>query len=1125
MVPSREESRQPFSRVLGAVFHNSEHLRAATALLGSPAPLAAEVELDSQVARTQHFVGGVDAELERLGRDGWFALQAASDDRVTVPGILGPGELLVDLVARWLLKTLDSWPREAAALAIASGRLIEETRRLNPERRREKPLGIGFDDQLQRRLRLRFGLLGDELGLFVALDEHEVLLLEAPAAGQRAIEDAVGRSLLRREREWLDAERFVRMLEWSRATEKKYSQGQIRWYLRQDPHDGVVLDRYGARGHWLAVGKAGPGELARAGVLAARATDEDRAQSSESWRSLVLGRSGAPAKGETIEGTPAIEEAYALPPADPAGEHGAGKAGSGSKLTVGAMTERLGGADPGRAGRAIVRAAAAAAGPPTLFSVPAATAPTGHQTHRRYELKVHEGALHLTSVGGKPGHRPLAQVALDPDDDPLLDFQAVLARTAQGAPIIDRIGLEHSAAPAVRWARALVARPAPPTSADPDDLTDLKVCLVYIPADLEHPLGGLPTIGLRFLADHLERLGARADVVTLDAADMERRRVELLGADIVGLSTYLTNYEQVGEQVRLLREVGFAGRIVLGGPHLREIDLIQERIEGWDALIRGEGEEVFPQVVRTLRRFDAGETGRALEMARRLRGVTIARGDLVVLADTASRNGAQRISCPLPFEWQRHNEPGTLKMNFTRGCPYECGFCPNHQGRGFHSGGAEEMWSFTERAAADALVLPAATEERIAATIQAELGVEGPRRLRLALDLLLRDPVPRQLLEKICGSGEPTASDVIPRWEAKRRWLASKAEWLENARRRDRDDERERDPERAELPRFEIMTSEDNTLVNEKSIGDYLERRRRSGLADAVTFDPGQNTVRDLTDRAGELKSGYVDALCEQNPFKVALGVDATSNPVLRQIQKPYYLIGEAVALNRALVEGGAVEVVNNYILLAPETNLLEAIESFALFVLLPLTWRDHKESINLRIIKEPGTRSHDEGLLFVPEPDQNEHHDPLRYPEVEALLERCELTSEVPSAELDDLLWKLLAEDPVAKDLLPQVVQRWQRDFDHDPFLVGLARRITAVAEPEKPLVAAFRQVAGEYAAAWPAEPAGIAPESSRLQGAASPEDHEHGQRPSRRDRPSFPTDTKIQPKEKSGARPHTPK
>lgn len=1112
MAPARGEIRQPYSRVLARVFQGNGQLRMAISLLAEPDADPVDVALDSQVARTHRFVSAVEQALDRLGPEGRFVLQAASDADgalVTVPPNLPAGEMLVDLVARWLLRTLNAWPGRASRLAVATGRLIEECKRLDPARRREEPLGVGFDEALERRLRLRFGLIGSEPELLAALDRHEAMALEDPGAGRRSIEAEIGRKLARRERDWLEAERFARMLEWSRSSLRKYFEMQIRWYLRRDA-DGVVLDRYGARGHWLVAGDGGPGAQSRAGVLAARATDEARTQDPRAWRALVVGNA-TPSSAASVA---PIAEAHLLPPAGQAIDLEA------ASLTVGAVADRLRPTDPDRAGHEVARAAAAAS-PPTLFPVPAATAPAARQTRRRYELTVRDRDLQLGSVGGKPGRRPLARVALDPDDETLLEFQDTLGRVAQSATVIERIDPRHAAAPAVRWARALLARPAPPPSSNPDDLTDLKVRLVYIPASLEHPLGGLPTIGLRYLADHLERLGARVDVMTLSASDLKRRRVELLGADVIGLSVYLTNDKRVAREVKRLREAGFTGKIVLGGPHLRDIDAIQDEVAGWDALIRGEGEEVFPQVVRVLRRFDAGEAERALELARSLRGVTIAGGNLVALADTAARNAVSEVSTPLPFEWKRHNDPTTLKMNFTRGCPYACGFCPNHQGRHPHSSSPNEIWSFTRRAAADALRLPASAEKRIARTIQSGLGVQGAPRLRPALQLLLRDPVPRELLEEICGGGpEPTEGSHVPRWRAKQRWLAFKATWIEGARLRDPDDRLARDPERAELQRFEIMTSEDNTLANKKTIKAFLNLRLLDGLADAVTFDPGQNTVRDLTDRKGEVSLEYVDALCERNPFKVVLGVDGTSNAVLRQNQKPMYTIGEAVALNRALAERG-VEVLNNYILLNPETNLLEAIESFALFVLLPIAWRDHGESINLRIAKEPGTRSHDEGLLFVREPGRKEYNDPLRYPEVDALLADWKLTSSVHSDDLPDLLWKLLAEDPAARRLLPQVVQRWQRDFDHDPFLVGLARRIAAVAKQKEPLVAAFRQVADEYAAAWPAEPPEVAakplpPEDTGSTGEGAPP-----RRPSRRERPSIPTGTKVGSKNTKGARP----
>lgn len=1114
MSPVREELRQAYSRVLGRVFRGNRQLQIAISLLAEPDADPFDVSLDSQAARTHQFVSAIEKALDRLGPEGRFMLQAASDldeDFVTVPRNLPIAEMLVDVVARWLLKTLKNWPDRANRLAVATGRLIEECKQLDPARRREEPLGVGFDEALERRLRLRFGLIKAEQELLTALDRHEVMALEDPVAGRKMIEAEVRRKLSRKERDWLDAERFARMLEWSRSGVRKYFEMQIRWYLRRDTTDGVVLDRYGARGHWLVVGNGGPGALSQAGVLVARATDEERPQDPQAWRALIVGTAAAQSGGSSVA---PIVEAHVLP-----SDHG-GIDLDAASLTVGAVADRLTPADPERAGHEVARTAVAATPPPTLFPVPAPTAPSARQTRRRYELTVRGHELQLGSVGGPADRRPLAQVALDPDDETLLEFQDVLGRAAQAAPIIERIGHRHAATPAVRWARALLARPAPPPSPVPDDLTDLKIRLVYIPASLEHPLGGLPTIGLRYLADHLERLGARVDVMTLSASDLERRRVELLGADVIGLSVYLTNDKRVAREVKRLRKAGFTGKIVLGGPHLRDIDTIQNEVTGWDALIRGEGEEVFPQIIRVLRRFDAGEAERALALARSLRGVTIAADDLVVLADTAARNAVTKVSPPLPFEWKRHNDPTTLKMNFTRGCPYACGFCPNHQGRHPHSCDPNEIWSFTQRAAADALRLPPAAEKRITKTIQVRLGVQGAPRLRPALQLLLRDPVPRELLEKICDGPEPTAGDHVPRWRAKQRWLAFKATWVEGARLRDRADRSARDPERAELQRFEIMTSEDNTLANEKTIKAFLRLRSLDGLADAVTFDPGQNTVRDLTNHKGALNLEYVDALCERNPFKVVLGVDGTSNAVLRQNQKPMYTIGEAVALNRALAERG-VEVLNNYILINPETNLLEAIESFALFVLLPITWRDHGQSINLRITKEPGTRSHDEGLLFVQEPGRKEYNDPLRYPEVDALLADWKLTSNVHSDELPDLLWRLLAEDPAARRLLPQVVERWQRDFDHDPFLVDLARRITAVAKQTEPLVAAFRQVAGEYAAAWPTEPLEIAQTPSRPQDTAPAEEDAHPQRPSRRDRPSIPTGTRVRPRKKSGARP----
>src|SRR5262249_54701209 len=76
---------------------------------------------------------------------------------------------------------------------------------------------------------------------------------------------------------------------------------------------------------------------------------------------------------------------------------------------------------------------------------------------------------------------------------------------------------------------------------------------------------------------------------------------------------------------------------------------------------------------------------------------------------------------------------------------------------------------------------------------------------------------------------------------------------------------------------FVLETSEDNTLVNRAAILEYLSRRRHHGLDRYFVFNPGQNTIWDLTDKRGAADEEYIDRLVAGNPFAVALGADGPS--------------------------------------------------------------------------------------------------------------------------------------------------------------------------------------------------------------------------------------------------------
>ena len=390
-------------------------------------------------------------------------------------------------------------------------------------------------------------------------------------------------------------------------------------------------------------------------------------------------------------------------------------------------------------------------------------------------------------------------------------------------------------------------------------------------------------------------------------------------------------------------------------------------------------------------------------------------------------------------------------MNFTRGCPYKSVFCPNHQGQLYRAGPVDELWRFTSLAVADDLDLPEEAELATARRLQDHLGVKSAPQLRVALHLLtLVGCDSAELSDLLAALGNPVvATDrrAMSAWQIKEAWLMAKQALLTSGRLRRK-------------PPFILITSEDNTLVNKGVIREYLGKRTESGLDEYVIFDPGQNTVWDLTDAYGNADEDYISDLVRRNPFAVALGVDGSSNPVIRQNSKPRYTIGNALAVNRALARHGVV-VTNNYILLTPETDLLEAVEAFALFVLLPLPWRDYGHSVNLRVIKEEGTLAHDEGLIFAP--DDAGWDEPLRFGEVADLLDRWSLTSRVASDELRPLLLKILAEDAAAAPLLPLVVERWQRNYDSDEELRAISGLIAAAARPEVPLIETLQAVSRE--------------------------------------------------------------
>ena len=972
-------------------------------LLRGQVPTERDALLDSHSRLLKSHLDNIADTLADLAEPALAALGAAPPARSDDPS---------DRLASWL----EAWPDQARALAVATARLMEDSGALHPAARHQRPLGRGFEALFDERLRRRFEQLPGHAGYLAILQKNLQVLMEEPDQGLAEIEREIGSPLTAEEKDWLEVERRCAMLRFARH--RKTENGHIRWYLRKDERQRVVLDRFGVRGHWIVCGEGTDSSLARLGTAVERVMRADHTPATTGWRVVSAGVADCGAEPFNVP----IDASYVFP-------------------------DTLLDESDSRALRGRIRSQAAVSrdtGAGALFRAFSARRPRLDPPGAPvFELRADSDGLALREAGG----HLLAQVEHDGEPDRVLDFLDTLDCVADLSAPRSEVPAQFSDSPAVEWSQALLRfrQISPPAG--------LTVRLVYVPSAIPHQLGGVPLIGMEFLRDRLERAGARVNVLSVPPADFERRVAELLGADVIGIGVYIHNSREVAELVKILRDRGYQGKIILGGPQLRDIDGIQESISGWDALIRGEAEDALPVVLTVLDELEAGQWADALRRARALSGVAIRFGAAVLLCDTAERLRAETIACPLPFDWKRGKAERRLQMNFTRGCPYKCVFCPNHQGQLYRAGPVDELWRFTALAVADDLDLPDEAELATARRLQEHLGVRSAPQLRVALHLLIRAGCDSEEFSRLLaplGRPAPAASAdrrAMSAWQIKEAWLIAKRALLESG----------------QLPRkppFVLITSEDNTLVNKAVIREYLGKRTEFGLDEHVIFDPGQNTVWDLTDAYGNADEEYISDLVRRNPFAVALGVDGSSNPVIRQNSKPRYTIGNALAVNRALARHGVV-VTNNYILLTPETDLLETVEAFALFVLLPLPWRDYGHSVNLRVIKEEGTLAHDEGLIFAP--DDAGWDEPLRFGEVAELLDRWSLTSRVASDELRPLLVKILAEDIAAAPLLPLVVERWQRNYDSDEELRTIGELIADAARPEVPLIETLQAVSRE--------------------------------------------------------------
>lgn len=150
------------------------------------------------------------------------------------------------------------------------------------------------------------------------------------------------------------------------------------------------------------------------------------------------------------------------------------------------------------------------------------------------------------------------------------------------------------------------------------------------------------------------------------------RALESVGADVYGFGTICNSYPLT---VRLAREVKRAhpeAVVVFGGPQATAVDV--ETLEAFpfvDVVVRGEGEEILPELL--------GALGRAEDLAA-VAGITFRRnGDVIRNPDAPAVTDLEHLPAPAFHLLPDMEKRRAIPVEAGRGCPFGCTFCSTSQ--------------------------------------------------------------------------------------------------------------------------------------------------------------------------------------------------------------------------------------------------------------------------------------------------------------------------------------------------------------------------------------------------------------------------------------------------------------
>ncbi len=193
--------------------------------------------------------------------------------------------------------------------------------------------------------------------------------------------------------------------------------------------------------------------------------------------------------------------------------------------------------------------------------------------------------------------------------------------------------------------------------------------------------GNWPPAWVAYLAGSLKQIGY-TDIQFIDAMtnhiddDALAERIRAAAPDIIGVTSITPSIYKAERVLEIARDVCPQALRVLGGVHATFMYKQVLSEAPWvDVIVRGEGEEIFRNLVRAV------DEGRWLESRGRIEGLAFRDGDSIVATPAAGT--VKDLEAINPdwslLEWEKYiYVPLGVRVaipNMARGCPFTCSFC------------------------------------------------------------------------------------------------------------------------------------------------------------------------------------------------------------------------------------------------------------------------------------------------------------------------------------------------------------------------------------------------------------------------------------------------------------------